>query len=156
MGPPSMTEWYYKVVPAKAGYNDTRLLAKKSGFLWRSAHSKNEKLVEEVRGPAIGDALHFYFVEQRRAPRPLGSFEIVTAEGHPHAAWFGAQVDETALFRVTNAGFAAQLRTFKDYHEDPVLKEFTGWLLRAKGDAPPPLPAALAVGGVTQLRKRET
>jgi hypothetical protein len=149
-----VTEWYYKLVPAKAAYDDTRLLAKKSGFLCRSAHSKSEKVVEEVRGPAIGDTIHFYFVEQRRAPRPVGSFEIVTTEGHPHAAWFGPQVDETALYRVTNAGFAAQLRAFKDYNEDPVFKEFTGWLLRPKGDAPPPLPAALGFGRVTQLQKR--
>jgi hypothetical protein len=152
---PTVTDWFYKVVPAKAGYDDTRLLAKKSGFLWRSAHSKSEKLVDEVRGPAIGDALHFYFVEQRRAPRPLGAFEIVTTEGHPHAAWFGSQVEGTALFRVTNPGFAAQLRAFKDYVEDPVLKEFTGWLIRPRADAPPPLPPALALGRVTQLRKRE-
>jgi hypothetical protein len=150
-----VTEWFYKVIPAKAAYDDTRLLAKRDGFLCRSAHTKNEALVDEVRGPAIGDTLHFYFVELRRTPRPLGSFEIVGAEGHPHAAWFGAQVEGTALFRVTNPGFASQLRAFGEYKEDSVLKEFTGWLLKATGATPPPLPPAMCIGRVTQLKKRE-
>ena len=150
-----VTEWFYKLIPAKAAYDDTRLLAKRDGFLCRSAHTKNEALVDEVCGPSIGDTLHLYFVEQRRSPRPLGSFLITGAEGHAHAAWFGAQVEKTALFRVTNPGFASQLRAFGDYKEDSVLKEFTGWLLKATGTAPPPLPAALAVGRVTQLKKRE-
>jgi hypothetical protein len=149
-----VTEWFFKMVPTKATYEDTRLLAKKSGFLWRSAHSKSETLVEQMRGPAIGDALHFYFVEQRRAPRPVGTFELVGTEGHPHASWFGAQVEGTALFRVTNEGFASQLRTFGDYKEDPVLKAFTGWLLRPGTTAPPVLPPALAVGRATHLDKR--
>ena len=149
-----MTEWFYKVIPTKATYDDTRLLAKKDGFLCRAAHTKNEAMVDEVRGPAVGDTLHFYFVEQRRSPRPLGSFEIVGAEGHQHAAWFGPRVEETALFRVTNAGFASQLRAFGDYKEDSVLKEFTGWLLKPISVTPPPLPPTLLLGRVTQLKKR--
>ncbi len=149
-----MTEWFYKAVPSKANYEDTRLLAKKDGFLCRSAHTKNGALVEELRGPAIGDVLHFYFVEQRRTPRPLGSFDIVGAEGHPHAAWLGAQVEGTALFRVTNPGFASQLRAFSEYDEDSVFKEFTGWLLKMQKSAPPPLPTAMLLGRATQLRKR--
>lgn len=149
-----VTEWFYKAVPSKARYEDTRILAKRDGFLCRSAHTKNGALVEEVRGPAIGDVLHFYFVEQRRPPRPLGSFDLVGAEGHPHAGWLGAQVEGTALFRVVNAGFASQLRAFDDYNEDSVFKEFTGWLLKPQKAAPPPLPNSMLLGRVTQLNKR--
>jgi hypothetical protein len=149
-----VTEWFYKAVPRKATYTDTRLLAKKDGFLCRSAHTKNGALVEELRGPAIGDALHFYFVEQRRTPRALGSFDIVGAEGHPHGEWLGAQVEGTALFRVTNPGFASQLRAFGEYDEDSVFEEFTGWLLRMQKSAPPPLPTQMLLGRVTQLKKR--
>jgi hypothetical protein len=148
-----VTEWFYKVTPTKAGYDDTRLLAKKSGFLCRSAHTKNEGWVDEIRGPKIGDTIHFYFAEQRRAPRAIGSFEIVTREGHPHAARFGAQVEETALFRVTDPGFASQLRAFGDYKEDAVLKEFTGWLLKPSETVPPPLQMA-GFKGTTNLKKR--
>jgi hypothetical protein len=151
---PNVTDWFYKLIPTKASYDDTRLLAKKDGFLCRSAHTKSEALVEEVRGPDIGDTLHFYFVEQRRSPRPLGAFEIVVAEGHQHAAWFGARVEGTALFRVTNAGFASQLRAFGDYKEDPKLNEFTGWLLKPTGTAPEALPLELMIGRVTRLVKR--
>ncbi|HEX4339996.1 MAG TPA: hypothetical protein VH062_29010 [Polyangiaceae bacterium] len=142
------------MVPTKATYDDTRLLAKKSGFLWRAAHAKSEALVELVKGPALGDLMHFYFVEQRRAPRPVGTYELVGTEGHPHAAWFGEQIEGTALFRVTNAGFAAQLRTFGDYKEDPVLEVFTGWLLKPGAVVPPPLPPALVLGRATHLDKR--
>lgn len=150
-----MTEWFYKVVPAKAGFEDTRLLAKKSGFLCRSAHGKSESIVDEVKGPVLGDLIHFYFVEQRRNPRAIGAFEIVGVEGHPHAARFGAQVAETALFRVTDPGFASQLRAFGEYKEDPVLKEFTGWLLKPAAAAVAPLPPNMAFGRVSQLKKRE-
>jgi len=151
-----LTEWFYKAVPTKATYDDTRLLAKKDGFLCRPAHTKNGALVEDFRGPAIGDILHFYFVEQRRAPRPLGSFDIVGAEGHPHAAWLGPQVPETALFRVTNPGFASQLKAFGDYHEDTVFNEFTGWLLKLLKTPPPSLPNAMLIGRATSLKKRAT
>jgi hypothetical protein len=149
-----VTEWFYKRIPTKAAYEDTRLLAKKSGFLCHSAHTKNGEVSEISRGPAIGDTLYFYFVEQRRSPRALGSFEIVGTEGHPHAAFFGAQVEGTALFRVTDPGFAAQLKAFKDYTEDATLKEFTGFLLKPTSATPPPLPAELVLGRVTQLKKR--
>ncbi|HEX7670039.1 MAG TPA: hypothetical protein VF395_10665 [Polyangiaceae bacterium] len=150
-----MTEWFYKVIPAKAGFEDTRLLAKKSGFLCRTAHTKSEAVAEEVRGPAIGDTIHFYFVEQRRSPRAIGAFEIVGVEGHPHAGRFGTQVAETALFRVTDPGFAGQLRAFGEYKEDPVLKEFTGWLLEPSANPAAPLPANMAFGRASQLKKRE-
>jgi hypothetical protein len=150
-----VTEWFYKVIPTKASFDHTRLLAKKSGFLCRSAHTKNEALVPEMRGPAVGDTLHFYFAEEHRAPRALGSFEIVDVEGHPHAAWFGARVEDTALFRVTNPGFASQLRSFEDYKEDSVVKEFTGWLVKPISGTPPPLPPALILGRSTSLLKRQ-
>jgi hypothetical protein len=150
-----VTEWFYKTIPAKAGFEDTRLLAKKSGFLCRSAHQKNESVVDEVRGPAIGDTIHFYFVEQRRSPRAIGAFEIVGVEGHPHAGRFGTQVAETALFRVTDPGFASQLRAFEEYKEDPVLKEFTGWLVAPAAAPAAPLPPNMTFGRATQLKKRE-
>src|SRR5262245_37739737 len=51
----TVTEWFYKVVPTKATYDDTRLLAKKDGFLCRPAHTKAGAVHEEVRGPALGD-----------------------------------------------------------------------------------------------------
>jgi len=149
------SEWFYKVIPAKAGFEDTRLLAKKSGFLCRAAHQKNESVADEVRGPAIGDTIHFYFVEQRRSPRAIGAFEIVGTEGHPHAGRFGTQVAETALFRVTDAGFASQLRAFGEYKEDPVLKEFTGWLLKPLATNPALLPPNMMFGRATQLKKRD-
>ena len=105
--------------------------------------------------PKSRTLFHFYFAEEHRAARALGSFEIVGAEGHPHAAWLGPQVEGTALFRVTNPGFASQLRAFGDYKEDSVLKEFTGWLLKLSGITPPdPLPPALVLGRTTQLVKR--
>jgi hypothetical protein len=149
-----VTEWFYKIVPTKASFEDTRLLAKKSGFVCRAAHGKSEAVIEEVKGPAIGDTVHLYFVEQRQNPRIIGAFEIVSAEGHLHAARFGAQVPETALFPVTDPGFAGQLRAFRDYKEDPVLKEFTGWLVKPSAAAPAPLPANMAYGRATQLKKR--
>ena len=149
-----MTEWFYKVVPAKAGFEDTRLLAKKSGFVCRPAHQKSGALFPEGKGPALGDTLHFYFVPGRQAPRAIGAYEITAAEGHPHAARFGAGVAETALFPVTDPGFASQLRSFEEYREDPVLSQFTGWLVKAASATIAPLPPHLAVGQVTVLKQR--
>jgi hypothetical protein len=149
-----VTEWFYKVVPAKAGFEDTRLLAKKSGFVCRSAHGKSQSLIEEVKGPALGDTLHLYFVEQRRSPRAIGAFEIVAPAGHSHESRFGEQVEGTAMFRVTDPGFASQLRAFQEYEEDPVVKAFTGWLLKP-GAAAAPLPASMGFGRVSQLKRRD-
>jgi hypothetical protein len=150
-----LSEWFYKLIPAKATYEDTRLLAKKSGFLCRAAHTQKGALVEELRGPVLGDTLHFYFVEQRKPARSLGSFEIVGPDAHEHASWFGPAVEGTALYTVTDPGFAGQLRAFKDYAEDSTLQQFTGFLLKPTGAAATPLlPPALVLGRVTQLKKR--
>jgi hypothetical protein len=149
-----VSEWFYKLIPAKATYDDTRLLAKKSGFLCRSAHTQKGALVEELRGPALGDTIHVYFAEQRKTPRSLGSFEIAAPEAHANPAWFGPVVEGTALHAVTDAGFASQLRAFKDYAEDSALKQFTGFVLKPLASPTPMLPPDMVLGKTTQLKKR--
>jgi hypothetical protein len=149
-----VTEWFYKVTPVKAGFDDTRRLAKRDGFLWRSAHDKDERLTPDVGGPALGDTLHVYFLEKHRGPRPLGSFVLVAAEKHPEPGRFGEPVPATALFRVKDSGFASQLSAFDDYSVDPVLKEFTGWLLAPAAGTPPPFEQTPLKGAGAKLRKR--
>jgi hypothetical protein len=151
-----VTEWFYKTTPTKAGFDDTRRLAKRDGFVCRSAHEKNEAWVESVQAPVIGDTLHFYFVEQRRSPRPIGSFEIIAAEAHAEPSRFGEQVDTTALFRVKDPGFASQLRAFGDYQPDPVVKDFTGWLLKPLASLPPAFEQTPLKGSRSSLHKRES
>lgn len=149
-----MAEWFYKLIPSKATYEDTRLLARKSGFLCRAAHTQKGALVEDLRGPALGDTIHYYFAEQRKTPRALGSFEIVGPDAHEHSGWFGESVEGTALYTVSDAGFASQLRAFKDYAEDSTLGKFTGFILKPTSTSSPVLPPELVLGRVTQLKKR--
>jgi len=149
-----LAEWFYKLVPSKAAYEDTRLLARKSGFLCRSAHTQKGAMVDELRGPAVSDTLHLYFAEPRKTARPLGSFEIVGPEAHEHPEWFGSRVEGTALHAVDDPGFASQLRAFKDYAADPKLEKFTGFILKPISASPPVLPPELVLARVTQLKQR--
>lgn len=149
-----MTEWFYKVTPAKAGFEDTKRLAKRDGFLWRCAHEKDGSRTPDVGGPATGDTLHVYFLEKHRGPRPLGSFKVVAAEEHAEAARFGEKVPESALYRVVDAGFASQLSAFDDYAMDPVLELFTGWLLCPGAAAPPPYEQTPLKGAGAKLKRR--
>jgi hypothetical protein len=149
-----VAEWFYKLIPSKASYDDTRLLAKKSGFLCRSAHTQKGAIIDELRGPALGDTIHYYFAEQRKTARPLGSFEIIGPQAHEHPEWFGAQVEGTALHAVEAPGFASQLRAFKDYAADPTVEKFTGFILKPTSTSPPVLPPELVLARVTQLKKR--
>lgn len=149
-----MAEWFYKVIPSKATYDDTRRLARKSGFLCRTAHTQKGALVEDLRGPALGDTIHFYFAEQRRTPRALGSFELVAPDAHEHPEWFGERIEGTAMYSVADAGFASQLRAFKDYPEDGTVGKFTGFLLKETSASSPVLPPEMVLGRVTQLKTR--
>jgi hypothetical protein len=149
-----VAEWFYKLIPSRATYDDTRLLARKSGFLCRSAHTQKGALVEDLRGPVVGDTVHYYFAEQRKTPRAVGSFEIVAPDAHEHPEWFGEKVEGTALYAVADAGFASQLRAFKDYSEDGTVGAFTGFVLKPSSTSSPVLPPEMVLGRVTQLKKR--
>jgi hypothetical protein len=56
---------------------------------------------------------------------------------------------------VKDPGFASQLRAFEDYQPDPVVKDFTGWLLKPLASTPPPFEQTPLKGSRSPLQKRE-
>jgi hypothetical protein len=142
------------VTPTKAGFEDTRRLAKRDGFLFRAAHGGDAAVSPEATGPVIGDTLHVYFLEKHRGPRPLGSFVLTGPDKHPEPSRFGEAVAGTALHPVSDAGFASQLAAFDDYDVDPVVKQFTGWLLLPATVAPPPFEQTPLKSSGGRLKKR--
>jgi hypothetical protein len=134
-----MTEWAYKTTGKKASFDDTKDLADTYLFLCRSAFTRAEPPARaaNVRHVRVGDGIHVYFMEQTKRgliANPLGRFEVVEASAHPHAADFGEQVRETALWKVRQGRLLARLRALKKYAHDPVEDAYTGWLLQRRGE----------------------
>jgi hypothetical protein len=121
-------------------YVGTLLLANR-GFLCRSAHTKVKSWVANVQGVDFGDLIHFYFIGRKLTP--LGAFEIVRREdfqntkGQPTGDDFTGPVPGCALYEVAEPSFIQKLDPDGGYKPDPVLRTYTGWLLRKSGAAAP-------------------
>lgn len=137
-----MAEWAYKATATKASQQDTKDLAQSHLFLCRSAFTRAEppKRAANVRKVAIGDGIHFYFMEETKrglVANLFGRFEVVEPSEHPHDADFGERVADTALWKVSRGELLARLRAIPGYGHDPVEHAYTGWLLRATGKQRP-------------------
>jgi hypothetical protein len=147
-----MTEWVYKVTPAKANFHDTGHIAVAQLFLCRPMnHLEKGKLVRTafVTDVTLRDTLHLYYLKRGKLIGTIGSFEITARRNHPHPDWFieerfGAAVtvnenklrrrrmgSSTAVAGGTGAAAAlvALLETAK-YKREPPDKYFVGWCLR--------------------------
>lgn len=141
-----MAEWFYKATNKKLDYAGTLLLAKR-GFLCRSAYTKVDKWVANVKSVAFGDVIHFYF----RGPnsRPIGAFEVIRREDFkivkptPTASDFVGPVAGCALYEVVDPSFISKFDPKGEYEPDHKLGNYTGWLLRKVGPAAPAPPKFL-------------
>ena len=131
-------EWVYKANESKIDHVSTLILADRRGFLCRSAYLENGAWVSNVREVKTGDVLHFYYARSGKPAHEFGSFEVILPDVHPRPEVFGDRVEETALYRVKDPGFAEMLTTLDGggYLRDPVLRDFTGWPFRKVGRAP--------------------
>lgn len=153
----SMAEWFYKATPTKVSFQQTRDLAVNDGFLCRSAFEENGSRADNTQHVDFGDVLHVYFTGAGE-PRVIGSFQVIGPNKHGHPNRFGSGVKGTKLFEVADFDFVARLRAMEGdegYAPDPVLKKFTGWILKYRPDvSTPAYEAAPFKGQATLVRER--
>ena len=129
-------EWGYKATRSKLDSAGTLLLAMR-GFLCRSAHEQNLSAADNVSRVALGDTIQFYYVARDRKVHEFGAYTIIEPHMHSRPELFGARVEETALYRVEEASFIREIDKVNAYLPDPVLGQFTGWIIRKSAKARP-------------------
>lgn len=132
-----MAEWAYKSSTKKVDEHKTGRLAHR-GFVCRAAFDERlgrEQPARNVADVQIGDRLHLYCRNAGSRILALGTYRICRPDELTDATWAVEPVEGTALYKVTEA-FVRAVDEVGGYQPDPVLGEFTGWLVKREGSAP--------------------
>jgi len=129
-------EWVYRATRNKVDAISTMILADKRGFLCRSARSSAGVWAPNVKNVAIGDVIHFYYMQAGKKPREFGAYEVVSAEAHALPQQFGAQIEGSALYEVAPGELNEYLEVLRGYVPDPITDGYVGWAIKRVGRAP--------------------
>lgn len=128
-------EWVYRATRNKVDAFSTMILADKRGFLPRTARSGGGVWGPHVKTVAVGDVIHFYYVQAGKKPRELGAYEVLAPESHERPELFGAALEDSAIYEVSPGELTDYLEAVGSVM-DPIKDVFTGWIVKRIGRCP--------------------